>query len=283
MISPVPGRSWQAGPVTRTTPPRPLDVERVFPEVAPFRRGTVRLHPRAGAPTVWDSSVGGPLLWPEGEPWPTCAEHADVLVPVLQVFRADTWGALDFPPGATLLQLLWCQSDDHADGWVLPLVVWRDASAVRVPLTAPPKPESLQHNLIPRPCVVHPELVVEYPSAELPVDARDDERIDRVAAETGWDYDADLSVAPGTKLLGYPFWSQEPDWPTCTGCATPMRMLLTVASYEADPESRSWTPLEDFGSPIADPGLEIGDLGAVHVFECPSCPDRPNAHRQDCG
>ncbi|GLW54839.1 hypothetical protein [Kitasatospora phosalacinea] len=58
--------------MTRTTPPRRTDVTAAFPELAPLARQTVRLHPRLGAPTVHDSSVGGPLLWPAGEPWPVC-------------------------------------------------------------------------------------------------------------------------------------------------------------------------------------------------------------------
>lgn len=62
--------------VVRITPPRPVDVTAVFPELAPFARPAVRLHPRPGAPSVADSSVGGPLLWPPGEPWPHCeASH----------------------------------------------------------------------------------------------------------------------------------------------------------------------------------------------------------------
>ncbi|MFD4660632.1 hypothetical protein ACFWP2_34040 [Kitasatospora sp. NPDC058444] len=59
----------------RTTPPRPVDVTAHFPELAPMARVTVRLHPRAGEPTAANSSIGGPLLWPEREPWPTCPEH----------------------------------------------------------------------------------------------------------------------------------------------------------------------------------------------------------------
>ncbi|MFE7395919.1 hypothetical protein [Streptomyces sp. NPDC057557] len=59
----------------RTTPPRPVDVALHFPELAPMARTTVRLHPRAGAPATADSSIGGPLLWPAHEPWPTCPEH----------------------------------------------------------------------------------------------------------------------------------------------------------------------------------------------------------------
>ncbi|MFD6415199.1 hypothetical protein [Streptomyces sp. NPDC060194] len=58
----------------RTTPPRPLDVEALFPGLAAHRGTTTRLHPRPGRPEVTDSSVGGPLLWPADEPWPVCPQ-----------------------------------------------------------------------------------------------------------------------------------------------------------------------------------------------------------------
>jgi hypothetical protein len=62
--------------MVRTTPARPVDVAAHLPALAPLARTAVRLHPRPGDPTTADSSIGGPLLWPAGEPWPTCAEHA---------------------------------------------------------------------------------------------------------------------------------------------------------------------------------------------------------------
>ncbi|URM91152.1 hypothetical protein LUW75_15505 [Streptomyces sp. MRC013] len=58
--------------MTRTTPARPVDVEALFPALAAHRRTATRLHPRRGEPDVAGSSVGGPLLWPADEPWPTC-------------------------------------------------------------------------------------------------------------------------------------------------------------------------------------------------------------------
>lgn len=58
--------------MTRTTPLRPLDVLAAIPEMAAYARATTRLHPRRGAPTPRDSSIGGPLLWPADEPWPVC-------------------------------------------------------------------------------------------------------------------------------------------------------------------------------------------------------------------
>ncbi|MFJ3834984.1 hypothetical protein ACWGHM_26470 [Streptomyces sp. NPDC054904] len=60
--------------MSRTTPPRPLDVEALFPELKAYRGTTTRLHPRPGRPDATASSVGGPLLWPSDEPWPVCTE-----------------------------------------------------------------------------------------------------------------------------------------------------------------------------------------------------------------
>ncbi|WP_443060996.1 hypothetical protein [Streptomyces sp. NBC_00464] len=57
---------------TRTTPPRPVDVTAVAPQLTPLARTATRLHPRPGSPTPYESSVGGPLLWPADEPWPHC-------------------------------------------------------------------------------------------------------------------------------------------------------------------------------------------------------------------
>lgn len=64
--------------MTRTTPPRLVDVAAVLPQLAPMAQKATRLHPRAGTPSVRDSSVGGPLLWPADQPWPRCDDpHVD--------------------------------------------------------------------------------------------------------------------------------------------------------------------------------------------------------------
>ncbi|WP_116203644.1 hypothetical protein [Amycolatopsis circi] len=61
-----------------TTPGKPVDVAKVFPELAGLERTTVRLHPWQDAVTVRDSSLGGPLLWPADEAWPVCSvDHPD--------------------------------------------------------------------------------------------------------------------------------------------------------------------------------------------------------------
>jgi hypothetical protein len=60
-----------------TTPPRPVDVTELFPELREHSATATRLHPRPGNPTADDSSIGGPLLWPDDEPWPACTDGSD--------------------------------------------------------------------------------------------------------------------------------------------------------------------------------------------------------------
>ncbi|GGT49953.1 hypothetical protein GCM10014713_50040 [Streptomyces purpureus] len=296
---------------SRTTPPRPLDVEALFPEVVAYRRETVRLHPRPGNPGVLDSSVGGPLLWPAGEPWPHCEDdhprtgyapprgHGLLpMVPVVQLYAPDV-PELPFPKGTDLLQMLWCPFD-HEHGHVpRPELYWRDSGLVEEELTAPPRPEGACEDYLPDPCVVHPERVTEYPNWDLPETVYEalEERFDTVEEETGWSYWSHLSVADGIKVGGYPTWTQDPYWPDCLGCGRRMEHLLTVNSAEFDGESwRSWVPVEDIpaAGTVIDlpyearrpvqrpPGLMLGDMGGMYVFECRACPDRPYAYHSDC-
>ncbi len=100
---------------------------------------------------------------------------------------------------------------------------------------------------MPRPCVLHPERVTEYPDADLPrelwLQLRD--QFARLEAETEWEYERDLASASGVELGGYPGWTQGPEWPDCGGCGHRMDHLLTVASWEYDGVRSSWTPVED--------------------------------------
>ncbi|WP_204082651.1 hypothetical protein [Asanoa ishikariensis] len=296
-----------------TTAASPIDVPEVFPEVVPFAMTTVRLHPRPGAPTADQSSMGGPLLWPAREPWPVCdgpepADHLDgepgeaevPLVPVLQLFAEDV-PELPFPAGTDVLQVLWCPFDHEPWTSPRPELRWRRRADVGARLAEQPEPDEeadVQH--VPDPCVLHPERVTEYPSDDLPeaVWSQIKDTIERVERETGWEYETDLAVASGTKVGGYPGWTQEPDWPTC-GCGARMAHLLTVASWEfSRGDEKRWIPLQDrpamagwdvAGSDdhpwrhIQNPaGLMLGDVGGIYLFVCPTCPDRPFDYRFDC-
>src|SRR5262249_50269627 len=74
-----PARSCGGLFMTRTTPPRPVDIAALFPLLQRHSSVATRLHPRRGEPTIMDSSVGGPLLWPAEEAWPYCDAPHDYL------------------------------------------------------------------------------------------------------------------------------------------------------------------------------------------------------------
>ncbi len=334
--------------MTRTTPPRPLDVTCLYPELAPLARTAVRLHPRAGAPTAYDSSIGGPLLWPTGEPWPGCPEHTgpwhhgldpvDVrlrrrilaeawarpraegeelltdeervivdratkktripqegpipLVPVAQLYATDV-PDLPCPDGADLLQVLWCPFDHDPDYLPRTELRWRRTSDVRRPLTAAPQPSVIgNHGYLPEPCVLHPELVKEYPAPhELPeelterIDAWEEEN-EEAAEDDEADicYQYDLSVAPGSKVGGHAPWSFSDPFPmSCPECGSGVRPLLTIDGVEWDGGSSSWRPLEDAGytghhtdGPACATHLNIGRGYCMQLYVCEVSYDHPH-------
>jgi hypothetical protein len=296
--------------MTRTSPVRPVDVEAVFPEVAAFRRSAVRLHPRAGTPGARDSSLGGPVLWPRPLPWPRCeevhpatalspqAERPIPLVPVLQLFAMDV-PELPFPAGTDMLQVMWCPFDHEPAYAPRPEVFWRDSTQGDLEPADPPRPADAPDDYLPRPCVLHPERVTDYPSWDLPRDIADalQPRFKLLKEETGWSYHHHLSASDGIKIGGYPTWTQDPAWPDCPACGQRMAHLLTINSAEFDGKTwRTWLAVEDtpttgtiWDVPFEErtriqraPGLMIGDMGGVYLFECQRCPGRPFAYHSDC-
>ncbi|MGQ4271625.1 DUF1963 domain-containing protein [Nocardiopsis changdeensis] len=288
-------------------------MEALFPELTPFRRDTIRLHPRPGRPSPHDSSVGGPLLWPAEEIWPVCRqehylrtfsgeryydESEVYLVPIVQIHRKDV-PALPFPEGRDLLQVMWCPFQHVGLYCPEPRVFWRDSRTVEHVAEAPSPDENAPEQHIPRPCVIHPETVQEYPSQDLPKEIKNAlrNRFEKIEEEKGWSYHYHLSEVPGIKLGGYPGWTQDPLWPECQWCERQMEHLLTVSSWEYDGESwRTWLPAEDRETDSGEEGwrahwnkdahsptgMTLGDAGGVYIFECRSCPERPMDYRFDC-
>ncbi|BAJ26935.1 MULTISPECIES: hypothetical protein [Kitasatospora] len=295
-------------PPARTTPPRPVDVEARWPALAAHRTDGVRLHPRRGEPGPYGSSLGGPVLWPRGAPWPHCARRhprrgARVrpprgpvpLVPVLQLFAADLPDGgprLPFPAGVDLLQVLWCPFDHHRRYLPHPELRWWDSARPGLVPADPPRPAGAPAGYLPLPCVLHPERVVEYPVLDLSDEEYDalEPEFRRCEAQTGWSYQAHLAAPGGTKAAGYPVWAGDPDWPHCAGCGRRTVHLLSIgapecAAAELGPAGRrAWLPVED--DPAGDPealrrphGLALGDPGGIQLFVCAHCPDRPHTLR----
>ena len=200
-----------------TTPPPMLDVVKDFPELAPFARTTVRLHPRRARDGAVDASkMGGEFLWPADEPWPAYDEmRVDRFVqqllgeggtpgarripegmsipfaPILQL-RAEGFPEMPFPPGADLFQLLWFPYQlEIPEGQKCPdssldfRVYWRDAASIAAPRASNPRMVKNSHQgYFAPPCILHPERVVENPNSQ-DLDPKLERRIDRWKAVKG--------------------------------------------------------------------------------------------------
>ncbi|MFF1905939.1 hypothetical protein [Kitasatospora sp. NPDC058218] len=290
----------------RTTPPRPVDVTALFPQLAPLARPAIRLHPRPGAPSPHDSSVGGPLLWPADEPWPYCDDESHgavadewrsgpiAMVPVAQLYVRDA--PLLRPPGqADVLQVLWCPFEHEPDDKPPTALFWRTAAEVTDILAAAPEPAAVEYDgYLPEPCVVAPEQITEYPNPmdlgkELQRQLADwsswqaagvDNRYVLAPDEFYWN---ELSLAPGWKVGGWPPWGlTDPVARFCTVCGAGMSPLLTIASNEWGRSSHSWVPYEDRSLALSDP--QVANPPQVHVsrtnhlqlYVCPESPGHPH-------
>ncbi len=234
--------------MTRTTPRRPVSVAAVFPELAPYRGRTTRLHPRPGRPGRHDSHVGGSMLWPYGEPWPICREPHRRGSERAERFIAD-------PPEVPAVLR------EHE----LP------EPCVLHPEEVDTYPWAEDGTL--------PDSLIAL------IDAWDDAQVAEHGPDAPC-YQYDLSIPPGWRVGGFPSWaSTGPMHIGCGTCATPMQLLLTAEGSEMDGGSHSWVPLEDRdpalrgmasirgGRSVARPTrLRFGRDRDLHVFTCPADP-----------
>ncbi|MEV8096094.1 hypothetical protein [Kitasatospora sp. NPDC085879] len=223
---------------------------------------------------------------------------SNALLPVAQLYLRDVPG-LSGPAGADLLQVLWCPLH-HDDGIPAAHLVWRDSGRVDQVLTDPPEPVDVEHygHYVPEPCVLHPEVVTEYPAPhELPEElaerlvewgrqawAEDDPEEEWSPGGTYYQYEH--AVSPGWKVGGWGPWSFCDPWPMhCEICNAAYRSLLTVSSGEWDGGSGSWIPLEDREAPAGPIGLRkpsdppmvlIGRGYTMQIYVCPTSFDHPH-------
>ncbi|MEU7638956.1 hypothetical protein AB0C11_23115 [Streptomyces sp. NPDC039016] len=251
--------------MTRTPRPSVEAILAALPELAPYARDAVVLHPEQAEPDHRSSSIGGPLLWPSDEPWPECSlpdensedgVPATAMVPVAQIFRSDVPGPW-WPADIDLLQILWCPNEHwdppapQAD--ISPVVElrWRRAADVLSPLSTLPSPSRWEEDgYLPRACAITPEQVTDFPfREELPAELHP--RLEELVRATGDGGDAITRLA-GWKLGGWPTWHlTQPATFACEDCGTAMTLLFTVASDD-------------------ETGVIIGRWGDLRIFTCPA-------------
>lgn len=276
-----------------------LDVRRAMIErLKILTRPAVWLRPSPASTGMRTSKIGGQFAWPPGVSWPVCntpepsipddIPHNDNYVALAQFLKSD-FPQISFPPESDILQLLWCpRHHNHATHplWLLGPEIRAFWHSV-VELEERPNPIALAPNpfLVPQECTFHPVWLDDTPDW-LDLSEAERHRIDRHLTDVeskgdgaGVDYSGRIGAIPGTKLLGYPAWLNPETHPVC-GNGHEMRHLFTVASQEVgdvgdwyfryDPSFVART-VHRVVCPL---GLDIID-GAVLIFYCEVCPDRP--------
>ena len=236
------------------------------PEIQAFARTATRLHPAPGSPTADESHIGGPLRWPDDEPWPYCANPSSAgsdaagtaFVPVAQFFRRD-FPMLPIPDGQDLLQLLWCPNGNEYDPnhleHFVPLVrlVWRDSASLSGPDFQPPAPVIAEQEWLPtHACVLRPCQVAEYPQY---YDA--EER----GLPVGDDWPR---LTDGSKIGGWTPWYQTgPETFFCADCDRELTLMLSLHTFEQADGTCSCA-IDETGV-----GWELGREGALNIYVCP--------------
>ncbi|KOV76505.1 hypothetical protein ADL02_30830 [Streptomyces sp. NRRL WC-3723] len=210
------------------------------------------------------------------------------LIGVTQLYRRDVPGLPDSGAG-DLLQVFWCPFERHGESRHEMHVElrWRHSGETGTPLTEQPVPEVVgRPELVPSPCVLHPEEVIEHPwFEELPEDVQ--ERIEawegqeeNESEEPDEQYVCNLSTAPGWKAGGYIAWALTgPVRLACPVCDAALTPLLTIDQREWDPGTTSWIPYEDrqdsrvMGANVPT-GVSPG-RGRLIITVCPRDPHHP--------
>lgn len=159
-------------------------------------------------------------------------------IPVAQLYARDVPG-LPVPPGADLMQLLWCPfMHEHCDYLPSVRLVWRDAAAITTTANGwnPDAPVE-DEDFVPQPCMIHPEQVTEYaPTAFTGLELPDDDV----------DYIHSHLLAAGWKVGGWGDYCgvNEPEVPDCE-CGVATEAFFTVGNGEWSTDFGSWRPVED--------------------------------------
>ncbi|MFD0555920.1 hypothetical protein ACFQ3B_02525 [Stackebrandtia endophytica] len=198
------------------------------------------------------------------------------LIPVAQLYYRDVPG-LPWPERYDLLQILWCpRNHPNADTPYNPVfeLRWRLSETIGDQLDSPPRPVSCPEEYLPNPCVVHPEVVTEYPNgASLPPPLEKSIRDWEDEMGDNLTYHWESALAPGWKAMGHGgYWGVIDPYPMTCACGEEQQPLFTVASGEYDAGTHAWRPVEEDGTdPTTQDPVEvfIGRGYTLQLYYCP--------------
>ncbi|WP_117214113.1 hypothetical protein [Allorhizocola rhizosphaerae] len=252
-------------------------------------RTATLLNPQEGEPTVHDSHIGGPLLWPADDPWPACEHphmvHHETLLPSRDIsfgkLRKQFYfftGTSSKPDGTYAVHY---EPTEHEPN---PLVSIAQLYARDIPdLVCPPGTDMLQVLWCPNEHELDdgwsPFVVLRWRDSASVMEVLEDPPSPH-AVDEDWSLmpkpcalhptrttdrawadgeDNEGRIAPGWKVGGYAKWGVTDELPTdCDGCGGPTELLITIDSEESD-----------------ETDIEVGRYGALRLFVCRRCEGMP--------
>jgi hypothetical protein len=286
--------------------------EERFPGLAPFACAATLLHPQPGQPSLHDSHVGGPLLWPAGEPWPTCTgphmeqEQIPITAELAESVRRGPAGWQELfalYPGAGSVTTT---DEGHFVIRYVPrrcapnaMVAVLQLRAADIPeLKCPPGTDMLQMLWCPNDHAASgwgPRISLHWRSREAVSEVLAEQPVPHQV--TGTEYVPQKCAVQPERVTDYP-WHEElpreladairtdgdfdqssmrsPGWKVAGRAGWAVTDLIPMDCYECDTRMEL---LVTIASAEEQAGVQVGRYGDMRVFVCRECPDTP--HRLD--
>lgn len=200
------------------------------------------------------SKLGGIALIPDGQSWPTCGNCRRPSQLFLQLRSSDLPAEAGQPFGEGVFQLFYCTSSDplcevDADAF---FPFSRSVLARVIPLESVPKAidASPVQSPFPGRQITGWTENDDYPHSAEIVSAGANLTDGQAATLASQGY-----PRQGDKLLGWPAWVQDVDYPRCRDCNELMRLVFQIESEDNLP-------------------YMFGDSGRGHVYVCPEHANR---------
>lgn len=130
-------------------------------------------------------------------------------------------------------------------------------------------------------CKLYPVVVPDYPNydEEISISREIEDQVVKEEQDNLSDYFCDeYSARFGSKLGGFPAFTQYPFYPRCQTCGQQASFLLQIASQEAI----SANEVSTYQTGWSDHGIMIGDLGNLYLYVCRSCANEKVYSYWDC-
>jgi uncharacterized protein YwqG len=269
------------------TNPAQIEFLENYPDIAKvldkIKKDCIMLLPHSVTGTLpfYNSKMGGIPNMNLFDTWPLCDECETHLNFVLQLYKKD-FEQIYYPENSNIFQLFRCPNNDcpasYSQYYDHKMFFFYGFVSTKHNKDIHPT-KSLSKEMEPSipDCIFKPLNVEDHPNYDdFPdtsfnsLDAKyEDEVIDFLIDN--------FSAKTGTKIKGYPSWTQSPDYPKCN-CGQIKSFFFQLSSEDLQ-EGQEYPPKPNEWSPH---GIMIGDVGNIYFFICKRCGQTSIETSWDC-